>query len=93
MSSLIYLVAMAAVGWLVLWTIRDPKQPNWDWWPIEWWPFDTLSEEAAAAEAEKQLPAGLSPRQAIPWRERAKSARSVRRAANLTRPNRSRPWH
>ncbi len=93
MSSFIYLVAMVAVGWLVLWTIRDPKQPNWDWWPIEWWPFDTQSEEAAAAEAEKQASMVSSSRQAIPWRERGKSARSVRRASNLARPTRSTPWH
>lgn len=90
MSSIIYLIAAAGIGWLVLWTIRDPKQPNWDWWPIDWWPFDTRSEEAAAAEAEKQASAAASSRQAIPWRERGKS---VRRASRLARPNRSRPWH
>jgi hypothetical protein len=91
MSSLIYLVAMAAVGWLVFWTIRDPKQPNWEWWPVEWWPFDTHSEEAAAAEAEKQATAAMGSRpQAIPWRERGKAMR--RRARVVRRENRVRPW-
>ena len=92
MSSFIYLLAMAGVAWLVFWTIRDPKQPNWEWWPIEWWPFDTHSEEAAAAEAEKQAAAGATgsrPR-AIPWRERRKAVRRPVRV--VRRQNRVRPW-
>ena len=94
MSGFIYLIALAGVGWLVLWTIRDPKQPNWYWWPIDWWPFDTRSEAAAATEAEKQSAVMSSSRRAIPWRERGKSVGGVRRAANLTRPpSRSRPGH
>jgi hypothetical protein len=94
MSSLIYLIAMLAIAWLVLWTIRDPQQPNWDWWPIEWWPFDTMSEEAAAAEVEKQAALAAS-RQAIPWRERGKVAQRARRVARATRKNHTttRPWH
>jgi hypothetical protein len=92
MSGFFYLCAIVAVGWLVLWTIRDPKQPNWDWWPIDWWPFDTRSEEAAAKEAEQQVSVVSSSRRAVPWRERGRSVKSVRRATNLSRTTRSRPW-
>jgi hypothetical protein len=92
MSGFIYLAAIVGVGWLVLWTIRDPKQPRWDWWPIDWWPFDTQSEEAAQIEAEKQAPVMSSARQAIPWRERGKSVRGIRRAATPARPNGMSPW-
>jgi len=90
MSGLIYLVALVGVGWLVLWTIRDPKQPNWHWWPIDWWPFDTRSEQAEAAEAEKQVSVLSPSRRAIPWRERGTSVRRVTRLARS--PDRSRPW-
>lgn len=85
MSSLIYLIAMVAVGWLVLWTIRDPKQPRWDWWPIEWWPFDTQTEadaEKAAAQQAVEAP-GRGP--ALPWRERRAANRSSRAAGNRRR--------
>jgi hypothetical protein len=76
MSSLIFLITMSSVGWLVLWALRDPKEPKWDWWPIEWWPFDTQAEaqaeaEAAAALAEQQSVTDRARvRQAVPWRQR-----------------------
>ena len=77
MSSFIYLVAMLAVAWLVLWAIRDPKEPKWDWWPIEWWPFDTDTEakmEQEGAEA-RQAAASAGHRRAVPWRERSGGSR------------------
>jgi hypothetical protein len=71
MSSLIFLVAMAGVGWLVLWTIRDPKEPKWEWWPIEWWPFDTEAEaQQEQVEAEAREAAAAAGHRAVPWRER-----------------------
>ncbi|HSU05511.1 MAG TPA: hypothetical protein VLI93_08060, partial [Acetobacteraceae bacterium] len=72
MSGLIYLMAMAGVGWLVFWTIRDPKEPKWDWWPIEWWPFDTHDEEAAEFTKPDVKPeAGIpSHKHAMPWHNR-----------------------
>lgn len=76
MSSLIFLIAMAGVGWLILWTIRDPKEPQWEWWPIEWWPFDTDAEaqqEQAAAEA--RAAAAAASHRALPWRERRQQQR------------------
>ncbi len=80
MSALIYLVALGAVAWLVLWTIRDPKEPKWEWWPIEWWPFDTESEAAVAAAAEAEDPPSGG-RQAVPWRERRRMTQRKRRTA------------
>lgn len=81
MSSLIYLITMAAVGWLVLWTIRDPKERKWDWWPIEWWPFDTDAEaQIERTTAEAQQTAGASMRsQATPWRDRSAQLRQAAR--------------
>jgi hypothetical protein len=54
LRTFIYVIVLLAVAWLVLWTIRDPKQSSWGWWPIKWWPFDTRSENVAAAEVEKR---------------------------------------
>jgi hypothetical protein len=70
MSGVIYLVALAAVGWLGLWTIRDPKEPKWDWWPIDWWPFDTQAEAEAQQAAEHARQEGVRGRRVVPWRER-----------------------
>jgi hypothetical protein len=87
MSGIIYLVAMAAVGWLVLWTIRDPKEPKWDWWPIDWWPFDTQVEAEAEQTAEQQRLEALRGRRVVPWRERrAASWRNERATPSRRRP-------
>jgi hypothetical protein len=86
MSSLIYLVAMAAVGWLVLWTIRDPKVAKWDWWPIDWWPFDTQTEADAQRIADQQRAEAASRRRVVPWRDRSSvSWRTRREIASPTR--------
>lgn len=91
MSSLIYLIAMLAVGWLVLWTIRDPKEPKWDWWPIDWWPFDTQSEEALAGSADGDGPPNTYRGQAVPWRERRSMNRPHNRSGRIQPV--SRPAH
>jgi 2-polyprenyl-6-methoxyphenol hydroxylase-like FAD-dependent oxidoreductase len=70
MSALIYLVALGSVGWLVLWTIRDPKAPKWDWWPIDWWPFDTRAEADAQMQGDQQRAELTGRQRAVPWRER-----------------------
>jgi hypothetical protein len=80
MSGIIYLVALAGVGWLGLWIIRDPKEPKWDWWPIDWWPFDTQAEAEAQQAAEQQRLETLRGRRVVPWRERRAVGRQNQRA-------------
>ncbi len=84
MSSFIYLLAMVGVAWLVLWTIRDPKERTWEWWPIEWWPFDTDAEAQIerAAENERQAALDAGGRRDVPWRERRVQQRRGGRSHN-----------
>jgi len=85
MSALIYLVAIVSVGWLVLWTIRDPKVPKWDWWPIDWWPFDTRAEADAEKQGDQQRAELAGRQRVVPWRERrSNSWRTQRVVARRT---------
>ena len=79
MSALIYLVAMVSVGWLVLWTIRDPKVPKWDWWPIDWWPFDTQAEADLQKQGNQQRADAAGRQRAVPWRERRSNTSRTQR--------------
>ena len=86
MSGLIYLVTLGSVGWLVLWTIRDPKLSKWDWWPIDWWPFDTQAEADAQKQRDQQRADFADRRRAVPWRERHTTTwRSQRMIASRSR--------
>lgn len=73
MTGFLYLLALIAVPWLVLWSIRDPSRPT----PI-WWPFDMKGDKVPPPLVrERGLDAdqSLRPGAGASWRDRSTTSR------------------